>query len=207
MAETSLSINALKITRHDCTSLLDRLCLETPMETVSLCLEEHILFLKDSLLVVNRGTRLRAGLEKRGSRSQRKACLAPPSRRRRQESGNDGDDGHDDERSQNHNHNNGGDGDDGHDDGQNGDDNNGDDNSEDGQGSEDPPKPPGVAELKHNQRIPVSVKSHDGTDVPLFAIVRFDVKRSFINERVIRDLYLEVHPIPLWETSYPSNSS
>lgn len=55
----------------------------------------------------------------------------------------------------------------------------------------------GASTLTHNQRILVSVKAPDGTDVPLFALIRFDISRSFIEERVVRQLDLEIHPVPL----------
>ena len=58
-------------------------------------------------------------------------------------------------------------------------------------------QPQGASKLFHNQRILVSVKASNGLDVPLFALVRFDISRSFIEERVVRGLYLEVHPVPL----------
>lgn len=178
---TTIKIKVLKSTHRDPTLSSYRLYFKSSTKIARFHLGKHILPPKTHLLPVDREARLRAGQEKKGSRSQRKICLAPPCRRLREERANDDDDGHNNEENQGHN--------------------NGGDSSGDGQGSGDPSKvvsqPPEDYKITHNQRILVSVKTPDGMYVPLYALVRFDVKKSFIYESVSRELGLEVHPVPL----------
>ncbi|KAI2464615.1 hypothetical protein F4781DRAFT_65339 [Annulohypoxylon bovei var. microspora] len=107
MATTLLEIKLPKSNPYHPPSSLYYLSLDCPKEAASFCLKKRLLSSNYNLLPVDGEARLRGGQEKKGSRSQRKACLAPPSRRSREERGGSGDDRHGDEHSQDHS--NGGD--------------------------------------------------------------------------------------------------